>query len=309
MIGHLRQLQLLDSHIRSGSFSHAYLFSGPRHVGKTTFAKKIAAALLCEEKESGTEMVFSCGACQACKLAKAGTHPDLVVVDAEKTGETSLRLEDMQEIRERAALSAYGGTRIFIIRDVSKITREAANAFLKVLEEPRGQVVFLLIADVADDVLATIRSRVWHVRFWPVSEELLTVGLQKKHHSSLEEATHRARLAGGLPGIAIRLATSPDEQNLLENEHKQVRTLFGASLAERMKYAEKLRENPEGMQTWFTKSIAVLANMVHTSLQKRNPKAADIADQCKILMQHEEQFSKPYGIKRIIFEDALITLP
>ena len=306
IIGHYRQLQLLDIHMRSGTMSHAYLFSGARHVGKMAFAKKVAAALLCEKKETGTETLFSCGMCRACVMTKAGTHPDMVVVDAEQTGETTLHLEDIQQVREQAALSAYGGTRVFIIRDISRITREAANAFLKVLEEPRGRVLFLLLACTADDVLQTIRSRVWHVRFWPLSESALAAGLEKEHRLSSEQAARVARLAGGFPGVAIRLITSVDEQKLLEKEHTHVHALCGASIAERMKYAEKLRENPEGMQKWFTESIAILANRVHTALSQNNSEAVIAADQCKMLMEHEEQFLKPYGVKRIMFEDALI---
>jgi len=309
MIGHRRQQEFLDLHMRSGAMSHAYLFSGARHVGKMAVAKRVAAALLCEKKETKKETLFSCGVCQACKMSKAGTHPDMMVVDAEETGEASLHLEDIQRVRGCATLSAYSGTRVFIIRDVSKIRREAANAFLKILEEPKGQVVFLLLASVADDVLATIRSRVWHIRFWPLSEELLIASLQKEYNVSLEQAASIARFAGGLPGVAIRLVASPDEKKLLEKEYKQVHVLFDASIAERMKYAEKLRENPEGMQKWFTKSVAALTNVVHMSLQNKNKQVVIAADQCKMLMEHEDQFLKPYGVKRIIFEDALISLP
>ncbi|OGZ45032.1 MAG: hypothetical protein A3J54_03240 [Candidatus Ryanbacteria bacterium RIFCSPHIGHO2_02_FULL_45_13b] len=306
MIGHKRQQALLDLHMRSGAMSHAYLFSGARHVGKMTFAKMVAVALLCEKREAGKGMLFSCGTCRACVMTKAGSHPDMVVVDAEQSGETALHLEDIQRVRERAALSAYGGMCVFIIRDISRITREAANAFLKVLEEPRGRVVFLLLAGVADDVLPTIRSRVWHMRFWPMSEEILTVGIKKEYDVPSEQVAQVVRLSGGLPGVAFRLVTSLDEQKLLEKEHMCIRTLFDASIAKRMKYAEKLRENPEGMQKWFTESIAILADRVHVSLSQNNHEAIVAADQCKMLMEHEEQFLKPYGVKRILFEDALI---
>jgi len=306
IIGHQHQQTLLDLHMRSGTMSHAYLFSGARHVGKMAMAKRVAAALLCEKKETGKEILFSCGTCRACIMTKAGTHPDMVVIDAERSGETMLRLEDIQQVRERAALSAYGGTRVFIIRDVSRMTREAANVFLKVLEEPRGQTVFLLLARVADDVLSTIRSRVWHIRFWPMSEEVLIAGLEKEYHVSSEQAADVARLAGGLPGMAMRLVGSPDEQKLLEKERAYIRALFTASIAERMKYAEKLRENPEGMQNWFVESIAMLADTVHISLRNTNLRVVAAADACRLLMEREEQFLKPYGVKRIIFEDALI---
>lgn len=306
IIGHQRQQILLDLHMRSSAMSHAYLFSGARHVGKMAVAKRVAAALLCEKRETGKEVLFSCGACNACRMMQAGTHPDMVMVDAEQSGETILRLENIQQVRERVALSAYGGIHVFIIRDVSKMTREAANAFLKVLEEPRGRAVFLLLSRVADDVLVTIRSRLWHIRFWPISREALIAGLEKEHHLSSEKADLLARLADGLPGIAMRLARFPDEQKLLEKERAYIYALYDASIAERMKYAEKLRENTEGMQNWFTKSIAMLADAVHVSLRDTNRRTGDTADACRLLMEREEQFLKPYGVKRIIFEDALI---
>ena len=308
MIGHQRQLQLLDMYVHSGTMSHAYLFTGPRHVGKLTMARVVVAALLCEKKGTGTGLLFSCSACNACRLARAGTHPDIYTVDAEEREEHPLRLEDIQRLRERAALSAYGGTHIFFIRDVSRVTREAANALLKVLEEPRGNVVFFLLASVVGDVLPTIQSRCAHVRFWPLSEDVLSAGLQSEHRVKEETALLAARLSRGLAGVAFRLASSPEQLKTEAQEQEHIATLLDASIAERMNYAEKLREKPEAMREWFTKSITMLACTVHAALQKPDGRAVTAADACRLLMEREEQFLKPYGVKRILFEDALIQL-
>lgn len=308
LIGHQRQIQLLDLHIRSGALSHAYLFSGARHVGKMALAKRTASALLCEKRNTKRDILFSCELCRACIMVKAGTHPDVVVVDAEQSGEITLRLEDIQRVRERAALSAYGRMQIFIVRDVSRMTREAANAFLKVLEEPRGNVVFFLLARVADDVLPTIQSRCWHVRFWPVSEEILIAGLKREYHVSSEQVARIAFLAGGLPGVAIRFMEFPDEQKKWEEERARVQGLFTSSIPERMKYAEKLREKPEEMQKCFMLGIAMLTNTIHASLRNNNKHVVIAADQCKMLMRHEDMFLKPYSVKRIVFENALIEM-
>lgn len=274
-----------------------------------TVAKKAAAALLCEKRETNKEALFSCEVCHACIILTAGTNPDMVVVDAEKTGESSLRLEDIQRVRERVSKSAYRGTHIFFIRDVSHMTREAANAFLKVLEEPRGNVVFFLIATTADTVLETIRSRAWHVRFWPVSEDVLIVGLRNEKGVTKEKAALAARIARGLPGRAVQVALGNiNEERVHHEEYQRIISLLSGSVAERLKYADIVRENPERMRALLTGCIAVEASQVHELLQNRDSRAVAAADTCRALMQGEERFLKPYGTKRIIFEDALIAL-
>jgi len=171
IIGNERQLKMLDLHVRREALSHAYLFSGMARVGKMAIARAFAKSILCKRRGTGT--LASCGTCSDCTLFDSGAHTDVFSLDAPKIG-----IADVRFLKERALKTSYHIThKIFIIKDISHMSLEAANSFLKLLEEPPGKSVFILIASNQEYVLPTIVSRVWHIKFWPTSEKLLRDGL------------------------------------------------------------------------------------------------------------------------------------
>lgn len=310
VIGHTRQIQLLDLHMRTNTWSHAYLFTGARHVGKLTVARRAASALLCEKKNNSKSALAACGACSACRSFAAGTHPDVFILDTEETGEASIHIEEIRRMRERLGQTAYGGIHMVFIRDAARMTREAANAFLKVLEEPRGPSLFFLVSRSAEDVLGTIRSRAWHIRFWPVSEEMLMAGLSMRGilHKRAEALV---RIAGGFPGEALRLHGEPEAAlEKAESEQQHVVSLLRASIAERLAYAEMVHDNTDHMQAWYAKTIAALRNLVHASLYKERVDhvVLSAAGMCRVLMEGEERFGRPQATKRIVFENSMMNL-
>ncbi|GEM_PF-6334468 len=271
IIGHKRQIQLLDLHIRTGTVSHAYLFTGPRHVGKMTVARRAACFLLC--KRRAREALQPCGACEPCRLLETRSHQDVMVEDIHANAQErdKIRVEDIRRMRDRASRSGYGGRSVFIVRDAGLMTREAANAFLKILEEPRGETTFFLIAETADDVLATVRSRAWHVRFWPVLEK-----------SPIFSAAQRAAAHSLRKDIA----------------------------ADRLAYANTVREHPDRMQEWYRHSIAALSLELHDMMvtSSGNARLLVAAAGVKRLIQGEERFQKSYATKRLQFENDILSL-
>lgn len=151
-----------------GRVHHAYLFQGPEHVGKTTFARMLAQTLLCE-----SDKVIPCGKCRACEAYARAAHPDFLVVDRGEAEHLSI-----EKIREGiAALNTkplLGSVRVAIIEEASRLTIEAGSALLKTLEEPGASVVLFLIAHA--DVLPTIASRCQRIQFgWiPTREKVET---------------------------------------------------------------------------------------------------------------------------------------
>lgn len=308
IIGHDRQVQLLDLHARKGALSHAYLFTGPRHVGKMAIAQSLAFSILCKKRPSGA-LAF-CGTCEVCESSTRGANPDITTEDI-YSGERRreyISVEDVRRIRDRAARSAYAGKSIFFVRDAARLTREAANAFLKVLEEPRGDTIFLLMAETLDDVLPTIRSRSWILRFWPVSEELIMRHLLNTERMQENRARAIAMLCGGLPGQAIRFAKESEEAlQKIAAERARVASFASAAMAERLRYADMLREDTEGMRMWYRERIAGLSAALHEALRANdgvNP--VSLADMCGELLEGEERFSKPYAAKRVMFEATII---
>lgn len=195
IIGHDRQKALIFTILERDRIPHAFLFSGQDGIGKKKFAISIARKLLCQTGED-------CGNCRSCLKVKRSTHPDLLVLDRaymewalDLQGKRGLK-EGVERIKEVSSISIdfirgneekrikgineevirhphEGKKRIIIIDNVENMTNDAANAFLKTLEEPPDYNIFFLITSRESDVPVTIKSRCVRVLFKPVPNDLM----------------------------------------------------------------------------------------------------------------------------------------
>lgn len=203
--GQARALRQIRAALSQGRLAHAYLFSGPPGVGKGTTVKALAKTLLCEAPADGE----ACGHCHACTLFDAGTHPDFYILsaDAEKK-RASIGIGAVRALERRLQQSAFGDHVVVWIDEASALTREAANAFLKTLEEPPEAVTFLLTTSAPELLPETVRSRVQEIVFAPLSREVLRELLCE--HLPPDEVKEDAialsvDLAGGSLSRAFRL--------------------------------------------------------------------------------------------------------
>lgn len=168
IIGQPQACAQLERAWQHGRLSHAYIFDGPDGVGKQTTARALAALLLCEQPEQAD----SCGQCLSCRQLEAGTHPDCHHLAPDGR---SIKIKQIRDLRARlAGTASYGGYTVVIIDQADSMTLEAANAFLKTVEEPQGPTCFILITTQADRLPDTIRSRAQLVRFQALSQASLT---------------------------------------------------------------------------------------------------------------------------------------
>jgi len=179
--------------------SHAYLFCGPSGVGKKTCAMAFARALLCNQPAEGD----ACGVCRSCRQVEGGNHPDFIKVEPDGG---SIKIEQAREIQRRMTLASFqGGRQICLIDRAESMTDEAANCFLKILEEPPPGVVFILVCVQPYALPSTVLSRCQQVLFQllPVSQVALILagypGVKQ------EEADLTALLSGGSVGQAVDL--------------------------------------------------------------------------------------------------------
>ena len=159
VVGQQHVVSTLEHAVLEGRTSHAYLFCGPRGTGKTTMARILAKALMCER---GAGQLPD-GTCENCQLIATGEHPDVYELDAaSRTGVDNVR----EEIIGRVSFAPVRGSyKVYIIDEVHMLTTAAFNALLKTLEEPPEHIVFVLCTTDPQKVPETILSRVQRFDF------------------------------------------------------------------------------------------------------------------------------------------------
>ena len=215
--GHDAAVDRLRREIAAGRVGHAYLFAGPHGVGKTTLAQAFAQSLCCQQPSPEAPGV-PCGACLACRKIARGVHPDVQTFGleqqaarAEKQGtkNTSLTVETVRELCASTALRPMEARwRVVLVEDAETLQGVAQEALLKTVEEPPPFVVLVLLADDAEMLLATIRSRCQLIELRPVAAATVAASLGDAGVAPAR-AEEIAALAGGLPGWAHRAAADP----------------------------------------------------------------------------------------------------
>ena len=193
IIGHGRVVELLQ--IELNSPAQAYLLVGPQSVGKATVASRFAAGLLGDDERTR-------------RLALAGTHPDLTILEPE--GATSLGVDQAREVVTRASMAPIEANRtVFFFPDAGSMTDSASNALLKTLEEPTSSVVFILVAESEDDFPPTVASRCRTIHMGRVPQSEIVSALVARGLGEAD-AEGVAVVSGGRPGLALALMTQPE---------------------------------------------------------------------------------------------------
>jgi len=185
----------LRNAIDNGRIGHAYLFTGPRGVGKTTTARILAKALNCEKGPTSSP----CQECDSCRRITAGTDLDVLEID----GASNRGIDEVRELREKARYSSASGRwKIYIIDEVHMLTREAFNALLKILEEPPDLVAFVFATTEPRKVPPTIISRCQRFDFRRIPTPVMSSYLAREAEAEGIEMDQEAiqlvcRAAGG----------------------------------------------------------------------------------------------------------------
>lgn len=244
-VGNRGARQRLSSMIQS-RVPHALIFAGPEHVGKRRLAHWLAAALLCARATGGEP----CGTCSSCARIARGTHPDVQTFSLTTQAEASSRattsrelgIDTVRALVDEISLRPFEADRkVYVIEDAHTMTVEAANSFLKTLEEPPPFATIILLA-IEDSLLPeTIRSRCTLVRFSTVAEQEIRAMLSRFELDDAA-AARIASLAHGRPGWAVRAAS---DFKLVEQHDTNVSAMLSAlhaGVAGQLALAEKLAQ-------------------------------------------------------------------
>jgi len=240
LIGHQKQWQFLKKSAKSGKISHAYLFSGPEHLGK----KKIALEFvkLINEWQGPAEGGRVVG----------GWSPDLILIAPQQGGE--IQISQIKELIQKLSLKSYSAPfKCAILDKAHLMNQEAQNCFLKTLEEPKGKTLLVLITESPEMLFPTIRSRCEIIKFFPVKAAEIENYLENQGISRKESA-QIIKLSMGRPGLAIDFISDPQK---LENQKRIIKELIEISksdLSFRFQYVRDLSKNPnlkEILEVWL----------------------------------------------------------
>jgi DNA polymerase III subunit delta' len=180
--------------------THSWLFTGPAGSGRSNAAIAFASALVCP---SG-----GCNKCNECLSATSGSHADVELI---RTEGLSIKIDEIRDLISRASWApSVANYRVVVIEDADRLTESAANALLKVIEEPGARTVWLLCAPTLTDVLPTIRSRCRHLALHTPSIKAVTKLLIERDQIKPELAEYAARISQGHIGVARHLATNKE---------------------------------------------------------------------------------------------------
>ena len=213
VLGQRHVVNVLQRQLSMGETSHAYMFSGTRGTGKTTMARLLAKGLNCLDDNTSNR---PCGVCDNCLAIQNGSFPDVVEVDAASNN-------GVDNVREITGSVIYpptiGRTRVFIIDEAHMLTAAANNAFLKTLEEPPDNTVFILATTEPGKMLATIRSRCLSFEFKRIPAAIIAEGMKEITHELEHDADEDAiaLIAANADG-SVRDALSILEQCLSAND-------------------------------------------------------------------------------------------
>ena len=198
IIGQERPVSILQSSLRGGDISHAYLFYGPDGIGKRLTAMNFAKALNCLSLDND-----SCGECISCKKFDNGNFPDFSVVEPI---DGSIKIEVMRELQKKINFRPYEGKfKVIFIHGAEEMTLGAANSFLKTLEEPPGATVFILVCHNFNLLLPTTVSRCQKIQFNLIPVETIKNILINENQISPEDARLIASYSQGRLGKALEM--------------------------------------------------------------------------------------------------------
>lgn len=241
IVGHSNIVSYLQNSLSTLNVSHAYLFLGPKSLGKTTVAKYFVNALVC--RELGQDKA-PCNSCEFCRQIIAGVHPDVFWIDrqiSETSGQKKKNISILQirSLQNKLHLGSFlDSYKVALITEAHTLSIEAANSLLKILEEPAKKTIIILLAD-NNFLPATIVSRCQVFNFLPVSDKdifdyLLTLKIDRKKAKTL------TALSFGRPGMAAHFASATEEYFNFKAQVKQCLDIMGADLPRKFKITSEI---------------------------------------------------------------------
>lgn len=268
VLGHKKELALLEEKLASrdkNGFPHAILFVGPDNIGKFTIAKMLAQILQCPNN--------SCKSCPTCIQISKGYHLDTIEMDDDGT---SIKIEQIREIISRINMTAQSRCKILLLANIGRLTEEAGNSLLKILEEPTERTFFFFTAVSLREVLPTIASRMQIMKLKTPPESELKIFL-KNLYSGISEQTidETMMLSLNKPGKTIELINNQSKLAFYKDLFGAVRSFCGieprggeTAIAQKFQFIQGIAEDHEYVKEFL---ILMTAYLRHLLFLEKNP--------------------------------------
>lgn len=250
--GQSSAIDFLKGSVKNDRVAHAYIFFGPRGVGKFSAAVNFAKLMNCKAPDG----IEPCEKCPSCQKITSSNHPDIFILKPEKEG-ASIKIERVRELIKDIGLKPYEGRKkVYIVDSAESMTHESANALLKTLEEPPSDSVIILIAEDPDRMFETLVSRSQLVRFYPLNTGEIKDILTGQYGIEGMKAHVLSRFCAGSLGAALRYKDDEffEKRNRLLDSMKKG-TFFDSDLEDTSK--EELKVYLDIMLTWYRDMIMV----------------------------------------------------
>ncbi len=250
IIGHAHAIDILRRTLAAQQVRHAYLFTGPPHIGKALLAQRFAQTLLCTGGPDPTIAPQEpCNTCLSCRKVLHGNHPDIHVI-SKPADKQFILIEQIRVLQSDSARRTLEGRRnIFIIENAHEMNVQAANCLLKTLEEPEPDVVLLLTVPDAGLLLPTILSRVQLITMQLLTSMQIKNALIQDWDTEPKEADLIASLAAGRMGWAVQAA---EDEDLLTQRKAQLDLLTklpSASRVQRFDLVQRISGDSDKVQS------------------------------------------------------------
>ncbi|MCT4607014.1 MAG: DNA polymerase III subunit delta' [Marinisporobacter sp.] len=219
IIGQEKVIRYLKTSIRNKRIAHAYIFEGPKGIGKVDGAIVFAKAVQCKNYEGAI-----CNHCSSCLKVDTNNHPDIKIIEPEGKSIKNKQIEEFQQDLLRRPYES--NKKIYIIKDANLMTDSAQNRLLKTLEEPPEYAIIILISMHANSFLPTIKSRCQILKFSPIGEKIIEELLKDRYKVSSKEAKVLAAFSDGILGKALRLKESEEFKNKREETIQVIEKLL-----------------------------------------------------------------------------------
>ncbi|MFN3301407.1 MAG: DNA polymerase III subunit delta' [Patescibacteria group bacterium] len=241
IIGHKNIVKFLQRNIVNKKIAHAYLFYGPENLGKKSVAKYFALSLICSGKEK------PCLKCQNCQNFLKDIHPDVIWLKKEE-GKNNISIDQIRDLKKKIFLAGFTDSyKVIIIVNAEEMTPEAANSFLKILEEPPKKSLIILLANNLRGIPKTILSRCQLLKFSLVPKKEILEYLKKEYHLSDKKAEEISAISFGRPGQAIKFVKDKKIlEKYLEGQKKLIEIMTSDLNKRLMIVSEIAKENEIG---------------------------------------------------------------